>query len=507
MLRKMLFIIFSFFFLLDVSAQDSVAGDELELKNEDFIKSIVEADNIFMGFFIQGGKTKARIRVENSFVGDAKEDVVVSNIDNEKLRLKVKRDEFKKGEMYIFITKKDGSEFKLLEDSITIPVANNQANFSFNAPYMMNFWQSFDIRLFEVAAVGIREKEDKISSDSTRNTFLGLIKEYMEKNSQNDLKAALTVAYLTGISMDFETYSKLVAAPGTLGCLAVKYSAGIMGEIYFNQNILAKAETFNQDSQTAFAIAAMEIASKQSTKTIGKILNNVSLYTPPSSECFPYVKPPSNKEFFVRSVIEIDAPDTSKILSLQLESGDAEWLGAILNIISEYEGADLTELVLTAATNERTSERKYEFSNYFDRIKSPATAEVLTKLFDKNGDLYWKKIVLATLGKYQYKESLPFIIKVLNEDPKEELRTSAAIAIGQLNQPGGAKPLYDFVTREKSILAKSIAIDALAQIADRSVQDFLKEIIKNEQDPKVREAAVNAVEDNLFILRYGKKKN
>ena len=129
MLRKMLFIIFSLIFLLDISAQESVAGDELELKNENFIKSIVEADNIFMGFFIQGGKTKARIRVENSFVGDAKEDVVVNNIDNEKLRLKVKRDEFKKGEMYIFITKKDGSEFKLLEDSITIPVANNQANF------------------------------------------------------------------------------------------------------------------------------------------------------------------------------------------------------------------------------------------------------------------------------------------------------------------------------------------------------------------------------------------
>lgn len=507
MSRKVFFIFLTFFFTLSLFAQDSILNEDMDLKNENFIKSIIEADNIFIGFFIQGGKTKARIRVENSFIGDAKEDVVINNIDNEKLRLKFKRGEFKKGEMYVFITKKDGEEYKLLEDSVSVPVVNNQANFSFNAPYMMNFWQPFDIRLFEVAAIGIREKADKISSDSTRNTFLGLVKEHLEKNNQNDLKVALTIAYLTGLSLDFETYNKMISASGTLGCLAVKYSAGIMGEIYFNQNILSKAETFGQDSQTAFALAAMEITSKQSAKVIGKILNNVSLYTPPSSECFPYTKPPTNKEFFVRAVIEIDSPETAKILSLQLESGDSEWLAAILNIISEYEGADLTQLVLAAATNERMSERKYEFSNYFDKIKSPNTTQILISLFDKNEDLYWKKIILSTLGKYQYKESLPFLIKVLNENSKEELRTSAAIAVGSLNQVGGAKPLYDFIVREKSILAKSIAIDALAQIGDRSVQNFLKEIIKNEQDPKVREAAVNAVEDNLFILRYGKKKN
>jgi len=118
-----------------------------------------------------------------------------------------------------------------------------------------------------------------------------------------------------------------------------------------------------------------------------------------------------------------------------------------------------------------------------------------------------KKIILTTIGKYQYAESLPFLIKTLNEDSKEEIRTTAAMSIGQLSQVGGAKPLYDFITKEKSILAKSIAIDSLAQIPDRSVQDFLKEIIKNEQDPKIRESAVNAMEDNLFILRYGKKKN
>ncbi|MGI6394122.1 MAG: HEAT repeat domain-containing protein [bacterium] len=491
-----------------VSAQYSaLLDDKVKLNNEDFIKSLAEADNVVLARYVQGGKTKARVRVENAFVGDAKDEIIVNNLDNEKIRLRLKRDEYKKGEQYIFILKKQGKEYRLLEYGVSIPVANNLANFSFNTPYLINFWQPFDIMLFEVAVTAIKEKAVQTLSDKTRESFVELVKEYVENKRVNDIKAALAVAHLTEIALDFDTYDKFTEDTGSLGCLAVKFSAEIMGEIYFNQSILPKAESFNPDSQTAFAIAAMKLGSKQSAKAISKILNTVSLYRPSSSECFPYDKPPTNKEFFARSVIEIDAPETLKILQSQLESGDAAWLASILAIIAEYEGADLTELVLKAASVERFSDRKYEFLNYFDKIKSPTTAKTFETLFNKSADLYWKKIVLTTLGKYQYAESLPFLIKTLNEDPKEEIRTTAAMSIGQLSRVEGAKPLYDFIVKEKSILAKSIAIDALAQIPDRSVQNFLKEIVKNEQDSKVRESAVNAMEDNLFILRYGKKKH
>lgn len=508
-MAKRFFLVFGILFVfLELSAQyGSILDDKILLSSENFIKSIIDADTIILGRYIQGGKTKAKILVENVFVGDAKNEIIVTDLDEEKIRLKFKRDDYKKADLYIFILKKKGAEYALLPDSVTVPVADNLANFSFNTPYMINFWQPFDIRIFELAVTAIREKEDNMLSDNTRNSFLELVKEYVSKKKAADIKAILSVANFSELSMDFETYDSFVADTGTLGCLAVKYSSKIMGEIYFNKNIIPKVEDFNQDSSTAFAVAAMNIASKQGAATIGKILNNVSLYTPSTSECFPYDKPPTNKEFFIRSVIEIDAPETLKILKLQIESGDAQWLAKVLNIISEYEGADLTELVLTAATSERTSERKYEFANYFDRVKSKATAKTLIDLFGKNEDLYWKKIILVTLGKYNFPEALPFLIKTLNQDPKEEIRTSAAMAIGQLNQVGGVKPLYEFITREKSILAKSIAIDSIAQINDRSVQDFLKKLVKEEKDPKVREAAVNAIEDNLFILRYGRKKN
>jgi hypothetical protein len=485
----------------------SVLNDKIELKTENFYKAIVEADNIFFATYLKGGQTKARIRVKSSFVGNLEGDVIISNLDNEKIRRKYKRDSYKQGVDYIFITKKDGETQKLLEDSISIPVSNNMANFSFNTPYKMNFWQPFDIRLFDVAVNAIREKSDEMLSDSTRKSFIELFNEYIKNKKTAELKNALAAAKRSGISFDFATYDQIIELGGTLECLAVKYSSQIMGEIYFNQNVIPKVGEMTQEANTAFAVAAMKIASKPGSKAIEKILNNVESYSPPSSECFPYPEPPSNKEFFVRAVIEIDAPETLKILSMQIQSGGSDWLAIILGIISDYVGEDLTKLVLQEATKERMSARKLEFANYFDRIKTPETAKTLIKLFDTNKDIYWKKTILATLGKYQYKETLPFMIKALKEDSMEEIRTSAAIAIGEINSVKGAKPLYDFIVSEKSILAKSIAIDALAKIADRSVQDLLKQIIKNQEDPKIRETAANAIEDNLFILRYGRKKN
>jgi len=485
----------------------SVLNDKIELKTENFYKSIVEADNIFFATYLKGGQTKARIRVKSSFVGNLEGDIIISNLDNEKIRRKYKRDNYKQGVDYIFITKKDGETQKLLEDSVSIPVKNNMASFSFNTPYKMNFWQPFDIRFFEVAVNAVREKSDAMLSDSTRQSFIELFNEYIKDKKTAELKNALAAAIHSGISFDFATYDQIIELGGTLECLAVKYSSQIMGEIYFNQNVIPKIGDMSQEANTAFAIAAMKISSKPGSKAIEKILNNIESYSPPSSECFPYPEPPSNKEFFVRAVIEIDAPETLKILSMQIQSGGSDWLATILEIISDYVGKDLTKLVLQEATKERMSARKLEFANYFDRIKNPETAKTLIKLFDKNNDIYWKKTILATLGKYQYKKTLPFMIKALKEDSMEEIRTSAAIAIGDINSAKGAKPLYEFIVREKSILAKSIAIDSLAKIADRSVQDFLKQIIKNQENPKIRETAANAIEDNLFILRYGRKKN
>ena len=486
----------------------SVLDDKVQLKDADFIQSIVDADTIVLGRYIQGGKTKAKVVVEKAYVGDVSGDIEITGIDNEKIRLRYKRDAYKKGDGYIFILKKEAKSYKLLPNSITIPVTREgRVNFSFNTPHHINFWMPFDEKLLEVALKAVREHADKMQNESTQSSFFKLLDEYTSQKDNASLRESLAIAKLAQLTFDEDKYTAMIAGTDTLSCLAVKFSGEIMGEIYFNHNILPKAESFNADNQTAFGYAAMGIYSKQSVPVIGKMLNKISLYSPSSSECFPYQKPPSNKEVFVRALIEIDSPDTIRLLATQLDSGTAEWLAKVLAIISEYDGADLVELVLKAATSERVSERKLEFNNYFNKVKSKDVAETLVSLFNKNGDSYWKKTILSVVGTYQFPESLPFLIQVLNEDPKEEIRTTAAMSIGQLGNAGGAKPLYEFVGREKSILAKSIGIQSLAKIGDKSVQDYLKKLVSEEADPKVREEAANAIEDNLFILRYGREKN
>ena len=495
------------FFSSSLFAQ-SVLDDKVQLKDEDFVKSVESADTIILGKYIQGGKTKAKVTVDKVYAGDASGDIEISGLDNERIRLRYKRDAYKKGDAYVFILKKGAKDYKLLENSITIPISrDNKANFSFNTPYLINFWQFFDERLLEVAIKAIREKADNMQNDSTKETFEQLMNEFIEKKDAASLRTALAVAKLGGLPIDDEKYNSFIAGTDTLSCLAVKFSGEIKGELYFNQHILTKAEGFNADNQTAFGYAAMNLYSKQSVPVIGRMLNKISLYAPSSSECFPYQKPATNKEVFVRALIEIDSPDTIRLISSQLDSGDADWLSKVLAIISEYDGADLVELVLKAATNERISERKLEFNNYFNRVKSKSVAESLIGLFNKSSDSYWKKTILSVVGTYQFAESLPFLIQVLNEDSKEEIRTTAAMSIGQLGNAGGAKPLYDFIVREKSILAKSIGIQSIAKIGDKSVQDYLKKLVSEETDPKVREEAANAIEDNLFILRYGREKD
>ncbi|MBP5407197.1 HEAT repeat domain-containing protein [bacterium] len=487
----------------------SVLDDKVKLNDDEFVQSIVKADTIVAGRYIQGGKTKAKVLVEKAYVGDVSGEIEITGIDGEKLRRRYKRDDYKKADLYVFILKKDTKTYKLLPNSITIPLAkdNTKANFSFNTPHLMNFWLPFDEKLFEVAVKGIREHADKMQNESTQNAFSKLIDGYVAKKDTTSLRESLAVAKLAQLKFDEEHYDNLTAGKDTLSCLAIKFSGEIMGGIYFDHNVLPKAETLSADNQTAFGYAAMSIYSKQSVPVIGRMLNKISLYSPASSECFPDMKPASNKEVFVRALIEIDSPETIGLLATQLESGDANWLSRVLAIIAEYDGADLVELVLKAATNERLSERKLEFSNYFNKVKSKSVAETLVSLFGKSGDSYWKKTILSVVGTYQFAESLPFLIQVLNEDSKEEIRTTAAMSIGQVGNAGGAKPLYEFIVREKSILAKSIGIQSLAKIGDKSVQDYLKKLVSDEADPKVREEAANAIEDNLFILRYGKEKD
>ena len=168
---------------------------------------------------------------------------------------------------------------------------------------------------------------------------------------------------------------------------------------------------------------------------------------------------------------------------------------------SDSRRSGLVRLVTDKGTAQESDAQEQEIAAKKAKIRTIIESDS----FNKNNDSYWKKNIISIIATYKFTEFLPFLIKVMNEDSKEEIRTTAAMSIGQLGNASCAKPLYDFVVREKSILAKSIGIQSLAKIGHESVQYYLKELVNNETDPTVREEVINAIEDNLFILRYNKK--
>lgn len=470
-----------------------------------FFQSILEADAVFIGEYLQGGQTKARIAKKKDIVGSTPADLVVTDIDNQKHWLKY-RFAYQPRTPYIFIVNKKGDAYMLHRDSVSIPVMSDRVNFSFSTPYYNNFWQLFNLELLETVILAVREKGAGEVQPATEEKLQGLFKKYLAEKEINSLKALIPAAAYLSVRLDETEYAKIVAQADMLGCISVRFSAQVMGDLFFKKQVLAKIRSLPPDAQIAATRSAAATDAKESVRELSELLKSVESYTPPSSECFPEEAPEPNKKVFLQAVIELDTPETSKIISRELATEDTAWLSTILATLADYEGADLVQLALRAAVNERSSERKLEYANYFDRVKSKEAAAVLISLFDKNENLFWKKLILSTIGKYGYEESLPFLVKVMQDSPNEEVRTTAAMAIGALDKKDGVLPLYEFIKREKSVLAKSIAVDAMAQIADKSVQTYLKKIITEEENKKIREQAANAIEDNLFILRYGRKK-
>ncbi len=501
--RRLFFVVCLTIFILPAGLAAGEGTDAFDTAQ--FFDSIVGSDVVFVGEYLQGGQTKGRVRKIKNIFGSVPDEMIVTEIDNQKHWVN-HRFSYQPRTQYIFIAKKVGSDFALHADSISVPVMTDKVNFSFGTPYYNNFWQLFNLELFEAVVAAVREKATGGIQPATEEKLQELFKKYVAAKEINSLKALIpAVAYLS-LHLDETEYGKLVGQADMLGCLAVKFSAQVMGDLFFKKHVLSKLKALPQDAQIAAAKCAAATDAKESVRELSEMLKSMELYNPASSECFPEETPPSNKRVLLQAVIELDTPDTKKIIARELGTEDVQWLSSILATLSEYEGADLIELVMNASVNEHSSERKLEYANYFEKIKSKESAAVLINLFDKNDNLFWKKIILSTLGKYGYEESLAFLVKVMQESQNEEVRTTAAISVGSLDKKEGVVPLYDFIKREKSILAKSIAVDALAQIADKSVQTYLKKIMTEEDQKKIREQAANALEDNLFILRYGRKK-
>ena len=102
-------------------------------------------------------------------------------------------------------------------------------------------------------------------------------------------------------------------------------------------------------------------------------------------------------------------------------------------------------------------------------------------------------------------DKVPFIAKVLKNDPNELVRHEAAFSLGQMGYHIGIKPLEDATKNDSSMFVRHEAAIALGVIGSTDAIPILQESL-NDADKSVAESAVVALSNIEFMDKLAKNK-
>ncbi len=100
-------------------------------------------------------------------------------------------------------------------------------------------------------------------------------------------------------------------------------------------------------------------------------------------------------------------------------------------------------------------------------------------------------------------DKVPFIAKVLKNDPNELVRHEAAFSLGQMGYHIGIKPLEDATKNDSSLFVRHEAAIALGVIGSTDAIPILQESL-NDADKSVAESAVVALSNIEFMDKLAK---
>jgi len=100
-------------------------------------------------------------------------------------------------------------------------------------------------------------------------------------------------------------------------------------------------------------------------------------------------------------------------------------------------------------------------------------------------------------------DKVPFIAKVLKNDPNELVRHEAAFSLGQMGYHIGIKPLEDATKNDSSMFVRHEAAIALGVIGSTDAIPILQESL-NDADRSVAESAVVALSNIEFMDKLAK---
>ena len=102
-------------------------------------------------------------------------------------------------------------------------------------------------------------------------------------------------------------------------------------------------------------------------------------------------------------------------------------------------------------------------------------------------------------------DKIPYISKVLKNDPNELVRHEAAFSLGQMGYSSGIKALEDATKNDSSMFVRHEAAIALGVVGTQEAKATLEKAL-NDPDEPVRESVVVALSNLKFMETLSKNK-
>jgi deoxyhypusine monooxygenase len=141
------------------------------------------------------------------------------------------------------------------------------------------------------------------------------------------------------------------------------------------------------------------------------------------------------------------------------------------------------------------------FSEMEERYEKKDTAYFVKLL--NHDDYVVRTRATCILVDFGGEDKVPYIAKVLKNDPNELVRHEAAFSLGQMGHYIGIKPLEDATKNDPSMFVRHEAAIALGVIGSKEAVKTLQEAL-NDSDKPVVESAVVALSNIEFMDKLGK---
>ncbi len=150
-----------------------------------------------------------------------------------------------------------------------------------------------------------------------------------------------------------------------------------------------------------------------------------------------------------------------------------------------------------------TEDRMKLFSEMEERYEKKDT-DYFVKLLDHD-DFVIRTRATCILVDMGGEDKVPYIAKVLKNDPNELVRHEAAFSLGQMGYNSGIPHLEYATKNDSSMFVRHEAAIALGVVGSQDAKETLEKTL-NDPDGSVRESAVVALSNLKFMKELSKNK-